>query len=57
VQVGDGSKKVTNVECGDRHSIVRLEDGSFYGSGINEHGQLGSNGVLVEEFSKVVLPS
>ena len=36
-------KKVVNIACGDQYTIVLLEDGTVYGCGRNDNGQLGNN--------------
>uniref|UniRef100_A0A0P4VZK8 Uncharacterized protein n=1 Tax=Scylla olivacea TaxID=85551 RepID=A0A0P4VZK8_SCYOL len=32
---------ITNVQCGDRHTLYMLDDGSVWSAGMNRYGQLG----------------
>ncbi|KAK4323849.1 hypothetical protein Pmani_005489 [Petrolisthes manimaculis] len=46
---------VTNVVCGDRHTIFLLEDGSAWAAGMNRFGQLGLGHTRAREEPSLVL--
>lgn len=58
ISIGESSTPSKEVFCGKNHSLVIKEDGSLWGSGSNEFGQLGQEDLIVfENFVKIYDPS
>ncbi|CAI9731993.1 E3 ubiquitin-protein ligase MYCBP2-like [Octopus vulgaris] len=57
ILVGDGDIPVTQVSCGQHHTVVLLQNGDVYTFGSNQYGQLGVGDVAVRGVpTKVLLP-
>ncbi|XP_069130438.1 LOW QUALITY PROTEIN: E3 ubiquitin-protein ligase MYCBP2-like [Argopecten irradians] len=47
VTVGDGDVPVTQISCGQHHTVVLLQSGEVYAFGSNQYGQLGQGDLTV----------
>jgi alpha-tubulin suppressor-like RCC1 family protein len=49
-------KNISQIACGDNHTVLLTEDHSIYATGSNHHGQIGISDVdMVQTFHKVML--